>query len=269
MPRTDHVGGTPHRRSLLPGFAVLLDKELLEARRSRLLIIFLLIMSSCVALVAVVGYLRIEHFDTGGRHLIGRNGMDTMLGGWTALVGFLGSLMIIASTVDALSRERALGISAWIVTKPVSRLAYLSAKAVAHSLIGIGALVAVPSAIWLTLMLLLFQDVPVGRVFVAILILCIEMGFLSFFIVALGVPFKSVPPIALVGLGFWFLPSFVPAVSSLRWTYHVLPSYLPLAALSAAINENDAFTYTVPIASIAIAALLFAASVVMFERQEL
>jgi ABC-2 type transport system permease protein len=259
----------PARHSPLPGFGVLLDKELLEARRSRRLIIFLLIMSSCVTLVAIVGYFRIEHFGTGSRHLVGNDGMNTMLGGWTALVGFLGSLMIIASTVDAMSRERALGISAWIVTKPVSRLAYLAAKATAHSLVGIGVLVAVPSAIWLALMMLLFQDVPLGRVLVAAVILCIEMGFLSFFIVALGVPFRSVPPIALVGLGFWFLPGFVPAVSSLRWTYHVLPSYLPIAAFSAAVNEDAAYTYTVPIASMVIGALLFGLSVVMFERQEL
>lgn len=254
----------------LPGFGVLLDKELLEARRSKRMILFLLVMTGCLVLVAVVGYARIQDFGGGGRHLVQRSGMDTLLGGWTSLVGFLGSLMVIASTVDAMSRERSLGITAWVVTKPVSRLAYLSAKAAAHSLIAIVMLVALPTLFWLVMMLVLFQDVPLARIAVATIILCVEMGFLSFFIVALGVPFRSVPPIAITGLGVWFLPNFVPAIESLRWTYQVLPSYLPLAALSAAIaRDPEAFTYTVPIAAAVAAAAVFAAAVVMFERQEL
>jgi len=258
------------RASALPGFGVLLDKELLEARRSKRMLLFLLAMTACLILAATIGYLRMERFGAGGRHQISRDGMDTMLGSWTALVGYLGSLMVIASTVDAMSRERSLGISAWIVTKPVSRLSYLGAKAVAHSLIAIAMLVALPTAIWLAMMLALFQDVPLGRIAAATLVLCVEMGFLSFFIVALGVPFRSVPPIAMIGLAVWFLPNFVPAIGSLRWTYHLLPSYLPLAALGFAVaDDTRAFMYTVPLASVGIAAALFAAAVVMFERQEL
>jgi ABC-type transport system involved in multi-copper enzyme maturation permease subunit len=258
------------RASALPGFSVLLDKELLEARRSKRMLLFLLAMTACLVLVATVGYLRIEHFGTGGRHRVSGDGMDTLLASWTALVGFLGSLMVIASTVDAMSRERSLGISAWIVTKPVSRLSYLGAKAVAHSLIAIAMLVALPTAIWLAMMLALFQDVPLARIGAATLVLCVEMGFLSFFIVALGVPFRSVPPIAMTGLGVWFLPNFVPVIASLRWTYHLLPSYLPFVALRFAVADHTrAYQYTVPLASIGIAAALFAAAVVMFERQEL
>jgi ABC-type transport system involved in multi-copper enzyme maturation permease subunit len=256
--------------SVLPGFGVLLRKELLEAQRSKRMIAFLLLMTVCVTLVAVVGYARIAYFGDSSRHRIAGDGMDTLVGGWIALVGFLGSLMIIASTVDAMSRERALGISAWIVTKPVSRMSYLGAKAAAHALIGIVMLVALPTVVWLAMMLLLFQGVPVDRILVATLILCIEMGFLSFFIVSLGVPFRSVPPIAISGLALWFLPNFVPAVQSLRWTYHFLPSYLPIAALSIAIEDDPrSFAYSVPLFAIALAAALFAGAVVMFERQEL
>lgn len=266
MQATDRHGASG---GALPGFGVLLGKELLEARRSKRIIIFLLIMTVSVTLVAVVGYLRIHDFGGGGRHVIREDAMRGMLIAWGALIGFLGSLMLISSTVDAVSPERALGISAWIVTKPVSRMAYLSAKAVAHTAVGIGALVLIPSAVWLVLMLLFFEGVPTGPILGAALILCIEMAFLSFFIVALGVPFRSVPPIAMIGLGIWFLPTFVPAIESLRWTYHVLPAYLPIAAVSAVASETDAATYTVPLASVVAAVGLFGIAVVMFERQEL
>ena len=98
--------------ALLPGFGVLFDKEFMEARRSKRIIIFLVIMTGALILIPVIGYLRIEHFGTGSRHQINRSSMDSMLAAWSALLGYLGSLMVIASTVDAMARERSLGISA-------------------------------------------------------------------------------------------------------------------------------------------------------------
>jgi len=257
------------RAPLLPGFGVLLHKELLEARRSKRIIIFLGIMCLAVALIPTVGYVRIVSYGIGARHTIGEDGMHTLLAGWTALVGYLGALMLIASTVDAVSRERSLGISAWIVTKPVSRMSYLAAKAVAHAIVGACTLVLAPTAVFIAMTLALFTDVSLANVGIATLILCIEMAFLAFFIVALGVPFRSVTPIAIIGLALWFLPTFVPAIASLRWTYRVLPSYLPLAAVTAAVDEMSSAVITVPAVSIDTAAALFAVAVIMFERQEL
>jgi ABC-type transport system involved in multi-copper enzyme maturation permease subunit len=195
--------------------------------------------------------------------------MNTLLAGWTALAGYLGALMLIASTVDAVSRERALGISAWIVTKPVSRMSYLAAKAVAHAIVAACTLVLAPTAVFTAMTLALFTDVPLANMGIATVILCIEMGFLAFFIVALGVPFRSVTPIAITGLALWFLPTFVPAIVSLRWTERVLPAYLPLAAVTAALDEMSSAVVTVPAISIATGAALFALAVMMFERQEL
>ena len=132
--------------ALLPGFGVLFHKELLEARRSKRIIIFLVIMTGALILVPVIGYLRIENFGTGvapcGRR---RATCRACVGAWSALVGYLGSLMVIASTVDAMTRERALGISAWILTKPVSRPSYLLAKASAHTAINIITLILIPT----------------------------------------------------------------------------------------------------------------------------
>jgi len=118
-------------------------------------------------------------------------------------------------------------------------------------------------------MLALFRDVPVANIIVAAGILCVEMAFLSFVIVALGVPLRSVTPIAVVALALWFLPNVVPAIERLRWTARVLPSYLPIAALGMAIDEAGSYTLTIPLASIAIAAVAFVGAVLAFERQEL
>lgn len=255
--------------ALLPGFGVLFEKEVWESRRSKRMIVFLLIMTGAVVLVPIIGYFRLDDFGSGGRHLVDDDGMDAMLGSWSALIGYLASLMVIASTVDAVTHERALGITAWITTKPVSRPSYLLAKASAHAAVASATLVLIPTLVWLVLSVLLFAEIPVAAVIVAAAILCVEVAFLSFVIVALGVAFRSVPPVAILALAIWFVPNFVPIIATLDWTYRVLPSYLPLAALSVAIEETEAATWTVPLASVVIAAAAFAVGVVWFERQEL
>lgn len=260
----------PHPRSSpLPGFAVLFETELLDARRSKRLIAFVLIMTIVVALVPVIAYINADNYADSGRHLLSDDAMDGLVGTWAALVGFMGSLMVIAATVDALTHERSVGVTAWIITKPVSRLSYLLAKAAAHAVVACVTVVLIPSAVWFALTALLFQGLSVPGFLGATLILCIEMTFLSFFVIAIGVAFRSVAPIAIIALAGWFIPTVVPAIASLDWTYHVLPSYLPLAAVSASVSEVRAFTYTIPLASMGIAAAIFALAVVAFERQEL
>ncbi len=258
-----------YHQSALSGFNVLFENELLDARRSKRIIAFLAIMTLSLLLVFVIGYVNVKTFGDGARHVIQQSSMERMVGTWATLVGFMGSLMVIAATVDAVTHERALGITSWIVTKPVSRLSYLSAKASAHAAIACITIVIIPSAIWVTLSLVFFEAVPAAHIIVAAGILCVEMAFLSFVVVALGVVFRSVAPVAVCALAVWFLPNVVPAISSLNWTYRILPSYLPIAALSVALNEKETYALTIPIASIILAALAFAAAVLQFERQEL
>jgi ABC-type transport system involved in multi-copper enzyme maturation permease subunit len=197
--------------------------------------------------------------------------MDGMVGTWAGIVAYLGSLMVIASTVDAISHERSLGITAWIVTKPVSRLAYLLSKALAHAITAAVTIVIVPSFFCVLLMTLLFEDVPLGHVSWAVIILLVEMTFLSFCIVAIGVPLNAVVWVAVVSLGLWFVPTFVPAIQTLEWTVRVLPSFLPIAAIVASQPgyATDSHVFSIVISSIVFGALLFVASAVLFERQEL
>ncbi len=255
---------------LLPGFETLFEKELLDARRSKRMLIFLLIMTAATTLVAMIGYYTADHFGSGTRHTVSKDDMANIVASWAALIGYLGSLMIIASTVDAVAGERSLGVSAWIITKPVSRLSYLLAKAAAHTFTSLATLLVIPTIVWIALMVLLFNDVPLDQVLWALLLLAVEMTFLSFLIIALGVPLKSVMPIALVALAVWFIPNFVPTISTIEWTYRVVPSYLPLLATAAAYGDGfESIFVTVPIAALVIAAAAFIGAVLMFERQEM
>jgi ABC-2 type transport system permease protein len=262
---------SPDSGSELLGFRVLFGKEMAEARRSKRAIAFVLLMTVILLMVPIIGYFRFDEYGTGGRHVLSDEDMAGAVQTWAGLVAYIGSLMVIASTVDALTRERSLGITAWIVTKPVSRLSYLSAKALSHAAISAISVVIVPTIIWLVVMTALFQDVPYGSVVWSSTILLLEVGFLSFAVVALGVPLQAVVWIALVSLGFWFIPTAVPAIQTLDWTYRVLPSYLPVAAILATDPQyaTSSEVFTISIASIVIASGLFVAAALWFERQEL
>jgi ABC-type transport system involved in multi-copper enzyme maturation permease subunit len=251
------------------GFAVLLDKEVAEARRSKRMIAFLLVMTLVVSLVPIISYFNIDDFGDGFRSIVTEDDMDRIVVAWAGLAAYLISLMVIASTVDAVTSERALGVSAWIVTKPVSRLTYLLAKAAAHTLVACVTLVIIPTLVFIVLTVALFEGVPVVYVILAAGMLCLEVAFLTFSVVAIGVTFRSVAPIAIIALAFWFMPNAVPAVQSLEWTTYIIPSFLPFIVIATAVAESGRFTFTIPLASVVMAALLFAGGVWWFERQEL
>lgn len=254
----------------LPGFDVLLAKELDEASRSKRLVAFVLIMSLLVALFPLIGYARIDDFGDGFRSRITEDSMAGMVEGWVGMMGYLGSLMVIASTVDAVTRERALGITAWIITKPVSRLSYLLAIAVGHTMAALLTVILVPSAVWVALTVALFEDVPLDRVLGSVGMLCIEVAFLCFLNVALGVLFRSVTWVAITSLALWFAPTIVPVIATLEWTVYIVPSYLPIMAIALIdVGYTERAFATVPIAALIAGALVFAAGVWLFEHQEL
>ena len=73
------TGAGSMQRSLLPGFGVLLSKELLEARRSKRIILFVVIMSAALLLIPLIGYARIAYSGDGFQHVIGAQSMNRML----------------------------------------------------------------------------------------------------------------------------------------------------------------------------------------------
>lgn len=256
---------------LLPGLGQLFRKEVLESRRSKRAIAFVVIMTGVLLLIPLIGYFQLDNLEGGTRRTVSDDDMDGLIGSWAGILAYIGSLMVIASTVDAMTQERALGITAWIVTKPVSRLSYLLAKAAGHATVVAITVALIPTGIWLLVMTVVFADIPYVLVLWALVIMLVEVLFLSFCVVALGVPLRAVVWIALIALGLWFIPTAVPAISTLEWTYRVLPSYLPFAVILAATpgSAADSEVFTLTIASLATAGVVFLGASILFERQEL
>jgi ABC-type transport system involved in multi-copper enzyme maturation permease subunit len=257
-------------RSMLPGFTQLLRKELIEARRSKRLIAFVLVMT--LALLTIVlsvgGVARNETLNDGFRRT-DEEVINAMLGTWAGIIAYLGSFMIIAVTIDPVTRERSLGITAWIITKPVSRLSYLSAIAAGHIITGVAAIVILPSIPVLLITAAWFQQLPIDQVGAGLLVLAVEVAFLTALNVGLGVVFRSVPPVLMCSLAVWFLPTILPAFAGLRWLFYVLPSYLPVAAIVGAGGVDEWMVVSVPAFSLGLGALVFWIAAELFEGQEL
>jgi ABC-2 type transport system permease protein len=257
--------------ALLPGLGELLRKEVLEARRSKRALIFVLVMTGVMLLIPLIAFYNTDDLGGGARRVVSEEDMEAIVGSWAGIMAYLGSLMVIASTVDAMSYERSSGITAWIVTKPVARVSYLLAKALGHALVSAATVVVVPSLIWLVVTSLLFAEIQYALVFWAMTIMFVEVLFLTFCIVALGVPLRAVVWVALISLGLWFIPVAAPAVTALEWSYRVLPSYLPIAVIAASLSGSatDSEVFTISVASLAIGGIVFLVAVLAFERQEL
>lgn len=264
------AAAAPATSPILPGFTQLLRKELLDARRSKRLWAFVIIMTlALLAIVLSVGGVERNDVDDYGFRRTDDEIIDDMLGTWAGIIAYLGSFMIIAATIDPVTRERSLGITAWIITKPVSRLSYLSAIAAGHIITGIAAIVVLPSIPVLLITAIWFQQLPIDQVGIGLVVLAVEVSFLTLLNVALGVVFRSVPPVLLCSLAIWFLPTILPAFGGLRWLLYVLPSYLPVAAIVAAAQPDDWAVVTIPAFSLGLGALAFWTAAELFEGQEL
>jgi hypothetical protein len=136
-------------------------------------------------------------------------------------------------------------------------------------IIGVIAIVLLPSIPVLFITAAWFQRLPVDQVGIGLAILAVEVAFLTALNISLGVIFRSVPPVLLCSLAIWFLPTILPAFSGLRWLLYVLPSYLPVSAILGAGGANEWAVLTIPAFSVGIGALAYATAAEIFEGQEL
>lgn len=143
------------------------------------------------------------------------------LGGTTVAIG------AIVVGQDAVIGERELGTAAWILSKPVSRTAFLLAKLTAQVVsfaalaVGIQAVVAYAQVALLADRLL--EPLPY---LVAVGLVCVDLLFYTALVLLLGTLFRNRGQVLLVGLG-WLFASPLLVVDMLPWLVYVVPFGLP------------------------------------------
>jgi ABC-2 type transport system permease protein len=141
-------------------------------------------------------------------------------------VGALATAIGMVTTAQgAIVREKQLGTAAWVLSKPVSRSAFILAKFVAYAIGFISLAIVLPSAIFYGESLILAKHAPELAVFMAgVGIMVIHTLFYLALTLLLGTLFNTRGPISGIAMGMLFVgflpPSLVPqaALLALPWT---------------------------------------------------
>lgn len=253
------------------GYRAMAEKELLEAWRTyRLPVVAGLFLILGIVSPLTTKYLPeiIKAFAPPGFEVtLPPAGIADVLDQYLKNILQFGALAAILVTMGAVAAEKERGTAAFVLEKPVSRIAFLAAKAVALGIVFGIAIALGTVAAWIYTAVL-FETPPVGGwIEMAIVLWLSTMVYASITFLGSVLTRSS---LAAAGLGFagliaLSLASMVPTLST--W----LPAGLMTVAKSIALQEwspdlEPARTIGV---AIAIAAVAFGAAVLSFRRQEL
>ena len=138
---------------------------------------------------------------------------------------FATAIGVVTTAQGAIVREKQLGTAAWVLSKPVSRSAFVLAKFVAYAISFVSLAILIPSAIFYGQSLLLAGHAPELGVFLAGLgIMVVHTLFYLALTLLLGTLFNTRGPISGIAMGLLFIgflpPNLVPQalLLALPWT---------------------------------------------------
>lgn len=181
-----------------------------------------------------------------------------------AFHGLLGAIGSIVLAQSAIIGERESGTAAWVLSKPVSRSAFILTKFLSDSLgVFITLVVVQVSVVYVLDWYATGVSGPVERYIGASALLTLNLLFYLAFVLMLGTYFRSRGPILGVALGFLFLQYQLTQFNLVSFA----PGWLPNLALD--IIQNGSLPSTAPIIATMIAIpLLIATAIWRFNREE-
>ena len=252
-------------------FAVMLRKELLEAWRSQRL----LVVSVVFLILGIISPVSAKYLPELLQSIgAGQQGVQIIVAPPTvsdAIAQFLknvagtGVFVALLLPMGAIAREKEQGTAAFVLTKPVSRQAFLAAKALALAVVlTIGVALATVAAYFYTA--LLFKPVPVGDFLgCALLILLSLLVFAAFTFLGSAL---TQAPLAAVGIGaaVWVALSLLGILPNVG---EYTPAGLVTAAGQVALGKTPDQLALIVLVNLGLILVALAASWLAFSRQEL
>jgi ABC-2 type transport system permease protein len=183
---------------------------------------------------------------------------------FSIFTGILGALGVIVSTQGAVVAERQQGTAAWVLSKPVSRVAFLAAKWMAHAL-----------ALFVTIILLqgslAYAQFAAAGATPAVLPFLAGMGLLTLHLLSyltltllLGTLFRSQIPVVAIAILILFVQ---PLLAEVYGFGGLLPGVLPLQVPP--VLRGEPLPTIIPLISTTVLMVLcFIIAVWRFEREE-
>jgi len=168
-----------------------------------------------------------------------------------------GAVGAVTGIQGAIIREKQLGTGAWVLSKPVSRNAFVLAKLLSHSLAYLILPLLVPSIAFYIQSQMLWGQTPALSLFLAgWLVMTLHVLFYVSFTIMLGTLFNSRAPVSAIGLGFLFsgqiFPGFLP-----QWVTLIFPWKLSELAAALALGQPLPPGWPIPLIATAIWTVVF------------
>jgi len=246
------------------GFRTLVGKEMASWWKTRRWLIHMILWP--IAINGIVFIVGMEMRKSGTPE----RGINEFMEIFFQLGGVFGMVGAIVATQGAIVGERRLGTAAWVMTKPVSRHAFVLAKFVANSFTFLILSVLWPALVVLGECWFFWHRLPPMSSFgEALGVLAIHQVFYLALTLMLGTLFQSRGPVAGVALGFWIggqiLMNFIP-----QWIVLLTPWPLVQALSSVALWHPVKFWIWQPVAAVVVWTVVFiSVALWRFSREEL
>lgn len=164
---------------------------------------------------------------------------------------------VVTGVQGTIIREKQLGTAAWVLSKPVSRSAFVLAKILSYSIAYLAMPLLLTSLIFYIQSQILWGQTPALSPFIAgWLVMALHMLFYVSFTVMLGTLFNARGPVSAIGLGFLFggqiFPNFLPA-----WATLIFPWKLSELAPALALGQPLPLGWPIPLIATAIWTVVF------------
>jgi ABC-2 type transport system permease protein len=194
---------------------------------------------------------------------------DTLIQVFFGVGIFATTIGIVATAQGAIVGEKQLGTAAWVLSKPVSRSAFVLAKFVAYAVGFVSLATLVPSAMFYGESLLLAGRAPdLAPSLTAVAIMAVHTLFYLALTLLLGTLFNTRGPIAGIAMGVLFAgflpPNLIPQAALL-----VLPWTLGQSAVALALGSALPAVWPIPVvATVVWTALFIGLALWRFGREE-
>jgi ABC-2 type transport system permease protein len=253
----------------MSAFATLLHKELDESRRTLRLPVVLGAFLFLGILAPLMAFLTPNLLESTGNAALAaalpRPTITDAIDTFVKNINQIGSFIAILLAMGLVANDRERGTAAFVLTKPVSRGAYLAARFVPLALLlGVG--VAIATVVTYVYGSILFTTPPGGDLAAASLLLWLSLlvpAAITFLASTVG---RSAMVAAMAGFGWWVVSSLVGALPGIGGN---LPGGLTAVARNVALGGTSEAVLLPAVTSLAVVLLALGAAWTAFRTQEL
>jgi ABC-2 type transport system permease protein len=182
---------------------------------------------------------------------------DTLIQVFFQVSALATAIGVVTTAQGAIVREKQLGTAAWVLSKPVSRSAFILAKFVAYAIGFVSLATLVPSAIFYGQSLFLAGHAPELAVFLAgVGIMVIHTLFYLALTLLLGTLFNTRGPISGIAMGVLFV-GFLPPNLAPQAVMLALPWTLKESAIGLVLGSALPAVWIIPVVATALWTVLF------------